>query len=586
MPSVQFYNTIPLNLSSSFENIFMNLISDLREINEPLEQVIVFGYHNIGDGGGGLFIWNADDTSKDDGGYTIKVNTISKGRYKRLVDTTEVNVKHFGAKSYIGIINNSSDFEDSTEAFNKALNHLPKTGSLSGWGIGTIIIPKGNYLINGEINRLSPIGVIFKGEGQYATSITRTIDTGVMFPLKTYINVEFRDISFHHVTSEDQSRWTNTLFSLNGQGGGRNFVLENITTYNFSRIIHHTNAINEDTTYINRCTFSSCHTFLESENSQAVINHYNNFTLGGQIQRGFYIAGNQQSLIQNLNWVIDGTLIEYKNLPDRFSTRGLTMINCKGEFTNAHSVANTVPKLIKASGNHIISTISFLDCSLIGGPAPHEDTILFEIDGANVSWSFTGGTLNSKPKITESTSNVPRRANFISFKNITMNFTPDQWFITDTGAEGKTICPIVLENVKIPNSNPINLTINRTGTPYVNTKYCLGVCKEKEAVSSFFGGSLLDFSLLFYGQKTIVLKVQWIMQFGAAGSGKTIILYSEASKTNLIGQLIIPDSDSGNNVYDIPLTNNQISEGLFVEVTTPEGVSTHRGYLLCEYQNI
>lgn len=565
----------------------VNSISELRNITIPASIVLVLGYHTPEDGGGGHFSWSPNDTTLDDGGYNIKLASKQSGRYKRITETSEVNVKYFGAKSYIGVISNSVNFDDSTDAFNKALNYLPKTGSLSGWGIGTIYIPKGNYLINGQINRASPIGLIYKGDSQYATSITRTVDTGVMFPLRTYINVEFRDISFHHVTSTDQNTWTNVLFELDGQGGGRNFVLKNISTYNFSRVIHHTNSINEDTTYIDRCTFISCHTFLESENSQAVINEYKNFTLGGNIQRGFYIAGNQHSLIQNLNWVIDGTLIEYKNVNERFNTRGLTLINCKGEFSTAHSVVNTAPKLIKAVGSFINSNITFIDCSLIGGPAPHQDTVLFEVDGASVSWSFLGGTLNSKPKIVQSTINVPRRGNFISFKNTKIEFSPDQWFITDTGAGGATICPITFENVKLTNENPINLTINKIGTSYLNTKYSIGVCRENEAVASFFGGSIIDFSLLLYGQNTIFSKLQWIMQFGAAGAGKTITIYTDALKTNQLAQLAIPNTDSGVNVYDITFNKQTIvTEGLFVEVDTPTGVSTHRGYLMCNYENI
>ena len=57
----------------------------------------LLGYYEPGDGGQGIFYWSEKETSPDNGGTFIKCQN-EKGRFVRLCEEQERNVKWFGAK--------------------------------------------------------------------------------------------------------------------------------------------------------------------------------------------------------------------------------------------------------------------------------------------------------------------------------------------------------------------------------------------------------------------------------------------------------------------------------------------------------
>ena len=75
--------------------------------------VNVLGYHEAGDGGGGIFYWDAASTDADDGGTIIEPDVGGTGRWAREMDG-KINVKWFGAKG--SPANNKVD--DTTPIYN------------------------------------------------------------------------------------------------------------------------------------------------------------------------------------------------------------------------------------------------------------------------------------------------------------------------------------------------------------------------------------------------------------------------------------------------------------------------------------
>ena len=74
-------------------------ISNLKSetVNFEGKAVNVLGYYAKGDGGGGLFYWDAASAEADNGGTIIQATAVTTGRWKR-VFSGAVNVKWFGAK--------------------------------------------------------------------------------------------------------------------------------------------------------------------------------------------------------------------------------------------------------------------------------------------------------------------------------------------------------------------------------------------------------------------------------------------------------------------------------------------------------
>lgn len=85
--------------STALDGVTVNSISDLKNLTSgEYDAATVLGYYFPGDNGGGLFYYDADDTTTSDGGIYIKPNDVSTGRWIRVVEGNEVDVKLWGAK--------------------------------------------------------------------------------------------------------------------------------------------------------------------------------------------------------------------------------------------------------------------------------------------------------------------------------------------------------------------------------------------------------------------------------------------------------------------------------------------------------
>lgn len=99
----------------------------------------VLGYYAAGDGGDGLFRWNAASTASDNGGtIIIPASSPSTGRWERVLGQPSLfNVRHFGAKG-IGSSGASSD----QSAFSAAIT--------AAGNFGIVYIPAGDYFVTGS----------------------------------------------------------------------------------------------------------------------------------------------------------------------------------------------------------------------------------------------------------------------------------------------------------------------------------------------------------------------------------------------------------------------------------------------------
>jgi hypothetical protein len=137
-------------------------IAALKAIPAPAAtttfDVIVEGYYAANDGGGGLFRWNGSDATADNGG-TIIAPTSGSGRWNRLVDGSDYDVKWFGAKG-----------DDST---NNATTLQACATYVSGLTRGFVFISAGIFRLSGSIS-LGGSGVGIRGVSQNASILKNT----------------------------------------------------------------------------------------------------------------------------------------------------------------------------------------------------------------------------------------------------------------------------------------------------------------------------------------------------------------------------------------------------------------------------
>lgn len=115
------------------EHVFS--VENMGELRDAMPEsggsVYILGHTRPGDGGGGLFYWQADSMAKEDDGIVVAVPGNKRpGRWLR-VEADPINIRWFGA---VG------DGGDATDAIQRALDAASQGG--------TVRIPAGSYLIS------------------------------------------------------------------------------------------------------------------------------------------------------------------------------------------------------------------------------------------------------------------------------------------------------------------------------------------------------------------------------------------------------------------------------------------------------
>jgi hypothetical protein len=121
--------------------------------------VLVQGYFSPDDGGGGRFYWDAASSASDNGGTVISSDAGGTGRFIRVIEGNEVNVKQFGA---VG-----DEVVDDTAALQAAIDYC---AGVDDFGDTSLLIPDGNYRF--DYLRL-PGRIKIRGNSMHSTVLKR-----------------------------------------------------------------------------------------------------------------------------------------------------------------------------------------------------------------------------------------------------------------------------------------------------------------------------------------------------------------------------------------------------------------------------
>jgi|GEM_PF-3019256 len=174
-------------------------------------RVEMTGYYGPGDGGGGLFYWDATSTAADDGAMTIKVAGTDTGRYRRIASS--INVKMFGAKG--------DGIADDSAAIQAAVNYARSIAVANGGNTRTqVFFPSGIYRCNKAIDCTNVNGLwLVGGESRYVTVQINGNTGGIIFDFAGGINSGCKGFTFLSDKNESKPSTIGVLFALTNLGG-------------------------------------------------------------------------------------------------------------------------------------------------------------------------------------------------------------------------------------------------------------------------------------------------------------------------------------------------------------------------------
>lgn len=164
------------------------------------QQVILLGYNNEGDGGGGDLFWYASDTTSDNGGTIFKLTNTITGRLHRFIPgskggtqlmNTILDIRWFGAIPDIAT--------DCTAPLLSAFNTAQFGGSI---GCAALYAPAGTYLFLTKLVINSGQNLTIKGDGKFATQFLfgfQSSDTAWWDISGLAQGVSINDIGFNYI---------------------------------------------------------------------------------------------------------------------------------------------------------------------------------------------------------------------------------------------------------------------------------------------------------------------------------------------------------------------------------------------------
>lgn len=425
----------------------------------------------------------------------------------------------------------------------------------------------------------SAISTIVEGDGPDSSQIIRTVDTGNLFSIGTYVYLEFANIGIRHRTSNDRSTWTTDCFRLSGTGGGREFCLRRVEVDKFNRVINFVSAVgNEDTNYFEGCTFNNFKTFLYVRNSQSVINKAVQCTWFGYTDRVFDIGGFGYTHIDTSNIVQSGTFIYAANLATGNPTAQYVVTNAKFEWWNGPNSNNSLgtTKVLEIP-NSIFATayIKFVQCGFAGG-TPDPSIYQFDLQGGNYTVEVDGGQWgNTKIQTRAQPVAGDHNAWWVKFANCLT--TPSQTVNRIAGATGTSHAPVAFNAC----AGVANILLRGPGGTFGGTftgnGKVAGIAQDRNQNTKNANGALVTgnntttHSFPCYGQLVLVDRIR-IVATGAAGwTGPEIKAFADSALTVQIGTTVTPAGGTWSSptayAYDITVPADTFTtEGVYVTV--------------------
>jgi hypothetical protein len=482
-----------------------------------------------------------------------------------------VSVKDFGA---VG-----DGVTDDTAAIQAAYNYLRTQNPINNRGVGRIYAPRGRYLCNGTVTMDSALTVIVEGDGPEASQIIRTVDSGNLFSIGTYIYVEFANLGIYHTTSTDRSTWTTNCFRLSGNGGGREFCLRRVETSKFNRVVSFEGtAGNEDTNYFEGCTFNQFKTFLYVRNSQSVVNYAVQCTWFGYVDRVFDIGGFGYTHIDTGNVVQSGSFIYAAPLATGNPTAQYLITNTKFEWWNGPNSNNTLgtTKILEIP-NDIFATAyaKFINCGISGG-TPDSSVYQWDLQGGNYTVEVDGGQWGgTKIQTLARPANGGHNAWWVKFVNCIS--APSRTVNRIAGVAGTHHVPVAFNAcVDVANillRGPGGLY---GGGPTGNGKIA-GLALDRNQNTKNNNGGLVSgnntitHSFPSYGQLVLVEKIRVVVTGAAGWTGAEIKAFADEALTVQIGTTVTPAGGTWSSptayAYDITVPADTFtSEGVYVTI--------------------
>lgn len=547
------------------------------------------GYYSAGDGGGNSFYWDGTSTATDNAGTVIKPTTVSGAGRWLATDPKYFNIKQFGAVGN-GISTDTSAIQATINACMTATTN--PTGTTGNRGCGAIHIPKGKYLTGtltvGTQVSTRPFGVVFYGDGEYASSLLYSSNSGNVFSFVSYSNVTFRDLSIIHtdVTNIQANRgsWSNICFNLDGTGGGRVFALHNVTTFGFDKVFSLVGSGNNDTNFCTECTFSDGNTFMYCVNPNAVINRYQGCTWGTEWNYVFNLSGFGHTTLQNCNIVVSGSVLYLPEVgsSDSIQNSRYVLDNCKLEFWAAYGAAsNATTKLIDAPSKYTAGSVTLRNTTLAGGKTPDASIYQINIGSADLFFRAYDCFLSPSIKILiGSGGNIDK--NFNAFYNCdsvppVANIT----YSTPLSSEGNL--PIVYKR----NRGVNDVTVINRCTWGVDSNHDAAFSVQGAFASLISGSTTQNKDYLFYGLATLIDDINVFVKSKVALTSSTVYAYSDSGRTALIGSVALTNGTSTTpECYTITVpANTVLTTGIYFSVTNTNANGGASGHISIKYRN-
>ncbi|WP_306351993.1 hypothetical protein [Flavobacterium sp. '19STA2R22 D10 B1'] len=253
--------------------ITINNVFDLKNVSITENIIYLTGYYGINDGGGGVFIWDQSNNDYEDLGVTIISNLSSSGRWKRLINSSLVNVNWFGA------IPNCSKYTqwddnlglnviDSTIPIQNAINFCENSGF-------TLLFPtgknlSGNYYYQYFVSDTLKINKTINIIGQTGTSILGDINNKPVFEISNCVRGRIENL----IISGYKYRPVSGIKFISPDNQALELI--NITIYGCKYGVYCITPETINRLVVNKCDFSSnirAGFYLNSSFDQANVGH-------------------------------------------------------------------------------------------------------------------------------------------------------------------------------------------------------------------------------------------------------------------------------------------------------------------------